>query len=210
QEASHAHMIMLNELNNRAYVANLGNDSVHMFHFKATETENPLTYLPAVSFKVADGSGPRHVALHRQLPIVYVLNELTGTIDVWEEVANKFQLKQSLPTGRVMAKDKGSAHLLLTDDNQYLYSSDRNGYNTISVFKVDGKNGQLTLLQTISTNGQTPRHFTIDATGKWLVVGNQNSKSIQLFKRNIQTGLLSITNYVVGIPNPACLLPLKW
>lgn len=210
QEASHAHMILLNETNDKAYVTNLGNDSVHVFQLNTKTNENPLSYLPSLSFKVAQGSGPRHIAINKQHPIVYVLNELSGNITVWKEVNNSYQLKQTIETAGILASDKGSAHLLLTADNRFLYSSDRNAYNSISVFKVDVQNGELTLLQTIGTKGEKPRHFTIDASGKWLMVGNQNSKSIQLFKRDTQTGKLITTNYAVGIENPACILPLKW
>ena len=41
--------------------------------------------------------------------------------------------------------------------------------------------------------GKTPRNFALDATGKWLVVGNQESNSLVLFKVNTDTGLLEKT-----------------
>ena len=47
------------------------------------------------------------------------------------------------------------------------------------------------LLGRQSTLGKTPREFTIDPTGHWLIVGNQDSDSVYFFRRNPQTGLNS-------------------
>ncbi len=49
-----------------------------------------------------------------------------------------------------------------------LYSSNR-GHNSIAVFSVDAKTGALKLTANVPTGGKTPRHFTLDPTGRFLL-----------------------------------------
>jgi 6-phosphogluconolactonase len=52
-----------------------------------------------------------------------------------------------------------------------------------------------------------PRNFTIDPTGNFLLVANQESDNIVIFKRDKKTGLLTDTGKRVQVGNPVCL---KW
>ena len=42
--------------------------------------------------------------------------------------------------------------------------------------------------------GRTPRNFALDPTGGWVLVGNQDSDSIAVFKRDVQSGRLALEN----------------
>lgn len=48
------------------------------------------------------------------------------------------------------------------------------GENTIAVLSIDQKTGAPTLIQTADTKGYHPRTFSLDGTGRLLVVGNQS------------------------------------
>ncbi|HEX8020938.1 lactonase family protein, partial [Mucilaginibacter sp.] len=56
-----------------------------------------------------------------------------------------------------------------------------------------------------STYGKNPRDFAIDPTGKFLIVANQNSDNMWVFKIDQNTGKLSQTGIKVDIGNPVCL-----
>jgi 6-phosphogluconolactonase len=58
-----------------------------------------------------------------------------------------------------------------------------------------------------STQGDVPRNFTIDPTGNFLLVANQETDNIVIFKRNKETGLLTDTSKRIQVGNPVCL---KW
>jgi len=58
-----------------------------------------------------------------------------------------------------------------------------------------------------STLGKTPRNFNFDPTGNFLLVANQNSDEIVIFRRDKQTGLLEDTGKRINVPNPVCI---KW
>lgn len=49
--------------------------------------------------------------------------------------------------------------------------------------------------------GPTPREFAIDPTGRWLIVGNQDSDSAFVFRRGPNNGLLTNpTRLTIGSP----------
>jgi DNA-binding beta-propeller fold protein YncE len=49
----------------------------------------------------------------------------------------------------------------------------------------------------------------IDPTGNFLLVANQNTNNVVIFKRNKTTGLLTPTGPEISIPKPVCLKMVK-
>jgi 6-phosphogluconolactonase len=84
-----------------------------------------------------------------------------------------------------------------------LYVSNR-GHNSIALFSV-AATGALTLDQAISTGGDWPRNFSLDPTGRWLLVANQKSNSIVVFGRDPESGKLTPTRLRIELPSPVCL-----
>jgi 6-phosphogluconolactonase len=85
-----------------------------------------------------------------------------------------------------------------------LYVSNR-GHNSIAVFSVAESTGALALDQVVSTEGDWPRSFSLDPTGRWLLVANQRSDSIVVFGRDPEHGTLTPTRQRIAIPSPVCL-----
>jgi DNA-binding beta-propeller fold protein YncE len=52
------------------------------------------------------------------------------------------------------------------------------GHNEIAVFGINEATGEPSLIQNVDTHGFTPRTFSLDPSGRLLVVGNQNSVSV--------------------------------
>jgi 6-phosphogluconolactonase len=52
-----------------------------------------------------------------------------------------------------------------------------------------------------------PRNFTIDPSGRFLLVANQTGNNVVIFKRDLHTGLLTPTGDQLRIDHPVCL---KW
>jgi 6-phosphogluconolactonase len=92
---------------------------------------------------------------------------------------------------------QGGGAIHLSPDGRFLYATNRGDANEIVIFAISERDGQLTPVGRQSTLGRTPREFAIDPTGRWLIVGNQDSDSVYIFSRDVQTGLLA--------PNPARL-----
>ncbi|HTD82747.1 MAG TPA: beta-propeller fold lactonase family protein, partial [Gemmatimonadaceae bacterium] len=65
--------------------------------------------------------------------------------------------------------------------------------------------GALTLDQVVSTDGDWPRNFSLDPSGRWLLAANQKSNSIVVFSRDQRSGRLTPTRQRIELPSPVCL-----
>jgi glucose dehydrogenase len=74
---------------------------------------------------------------------------------------------------------------------------------------IDPENGKLAAKASESTMGTVHRNFIIYPTGNYLLVANQQSNNIVIFKRDKQTGQLQATGKEITVPTPVCLVMLK-
>jgi 6-phosphogluconolactonase len=63
----------------------------------------------------------------------------------------------------------------------------------------------LKLIEHVSTEGDWPRNFTLDPSGKFLLVANQRSDNVVSFAIDAQTGRLKPTGHTEQIPAPVCI-----
>ncbi|NTS76597.1 lactonase family protein [Catenovulum sp. SM1970] len=202
EETSHMHFYNWESTGQFAYSIDLGTDSVYLhkddgFRF---ETEKTLSML--------SGDGPRHLAFHPHKNRVYILNELSNTLvgaDINMETGQlkAFQRINALPKN-TEGKNYAAA-IKFSKDGRYLYITMR-GVNLVSVFKVDNE-GYATVIQHISSFGDWPRDFALSEDEKYLVVANQKSNNLVLFKRNSDTGILSKTDIVAQLDSPTFVTP---
>lgn len=205
QEAPHAHFITPDPANRFALTCDLGLDKVLVYRFDASQGTLAANDPPAATLTA--GSGPRHLAFHPKGRWVYVINELSSTMTVFSYNARQGALKElqtisTLPDG--FKGDSSTAEVQVHPSGKFVYGSNR-GHDSIVVFAVDKKTGQLKLLQHQSTLGKTPRHFTLDPTGKWLIAENQDTDNIAVFSVEPNTGALTPTGQVLKAPSPVCL-----
>ena len=65
--------------------------------------------------------------------------------------------------------------------------------------------GKLTKVASQDTMGRVPRNFRIDPTGKYLLLGNQQSDNLMLFSVNSQNGRLTHIAPPMDIKAPICV-----
>jgi len=206
QEKAHVHATILSPDRKYLFVPDLGMDEVWIYPFKE-DAEKPVDELKAVRVKIAEGSGPRHIAFSSNGKFVYLVQELSGTVSAFRFNKGNMQLIQSIssyPSNYL--GELGSADIHLSPDGKFLYASNRGNSNTIAIFKVDGGSGKLKLRDIIPTKGIKPRNFAIDPSGNFLLVANQDSNNIVVFKRNQSNGSLAFTGIEAKVGNPVCLL----
>ena len=75
----------------------------------------------------------------------------------------------------------------------------------VGVHAVDAGTGRLTLVQQIACEGDWPRNFGLDPSGRFLYVANQKSDDITLFRVDTATGRLTFTGQRVSVPSPVCI-----
>jgi 6-phosphogluconolactonase len=64
----------------------------------------------------------------------------------------------------------------------------------------------LRLVERIPSGGRTPRHFAIDPAGRWLLVANQDSNDITLFRIDRRSGRLTAADRPLTVASPVCVL----
>ncbi|WP_247487691.1 beta-propeller fold lactonase family protein [Bradyrhizobium sp. 17] len=56
------------------------------------------------------------------------------------------------------------------------------------------------------TGGKTPRFFALALSGKFLFAANEDTDTVNLFKRDAASGRLVAADRVVHIGSPVCIL----
>ncbi len=206
QTSPHMHCAIFSKDNKYLFAADLGTDKIMAYSFdekngKLSEAASPFVMVKA-------GAGPRHLTFHPNNKYAYLIEELTGTISAYHYRNGSFALFQNasaLPPDYM--GPIGSADIHVSADGKFLYASNRGESNTIAIYKIDQKDGSITLVGHQSTLGQTPRNFNFDPSGNFLLVANQNSDEIVIFKVDKKTGLLSDSGKRIKVGNPVCV---KW
>ena len=203
QASPHPHQAMISPDNSRIWICDLGTDRALIYDFDA-KTGAVQPSVPA-SVALPAGSGPRHLAFNKSGGMTYVVNELNSTISVFEGSTGHPRLVQTvstLPAG--FAGANTGAEISLSPDGRFVLASNR-GFDSIAVFQIS-REGRL-FLESHTKVGREPRHFTFDPSGKWLLVGNQQSRSIEVFAFDAKSGKLFFQSRFSGVPNePTCLV----
>lgn len=183
------------------YIADLGKNAV--YNYKQDNGNYKL--IDSSIVKMEANSGPRHFSLTNDGNFIYIINELSSTITSAKKTENGFELIETISTlDDTFKGDSYCADIHLSGDEQFLYGSNR-GENSIVVFKRDIETGKLEKIQNISVHGDWPRNFTLDPTGKFLLVANQRSHNITVFKIEKTTGKLTFL-HEQKLSSPVCLL----
>ena len=205
QSAPHAHCIVADPSNHFALAVDLGADRV--FVYRLDLDGKSLRHIEGGDAVMRPGAGPRHIAFHPTLPLVFVANELDSTVatlrfDAERGALSPLDIHSTIPPG--WAGTNYPADIHIASSGRTLYVSNR-GLNSLAVFSVAESTGALTLQQMVSTEGDWPRNFSLDPTGRWLLVANQRSDSVVVFARDPESGRLTPTRQRIALPSPVCL-----
>jgi len=229
QTHAHAHCACYDKQSNKLLVCDLGLDQVIVYGVQKTidhntnnKTENNIGF-EAVEEQIITlpaGSGPRHICFDENYAYGFIINELTGSVTIIKhsiekneyEIKGTFDasgqlsdsLKESVMTTTSIDTDLGAAAIRISSDGKFLYTSMRSD-NTIRLFAFDPIAESLNYIASYPTGGKTPRDFTIDPSGQWLLVAHQDSDTISIFNVNSYNGTLSLFNTVENIKSPVCL-----
>ena len=226
QTHAHAHCTFFDIESNKLLVCDLGLDQVKVYSVQKNkenskaENKNEFTAVEEQIISLPAGSGPRHICFDKNYAYGFIINELTGSIIIIKHSAEKKEydikgnfdvsgqlsgsLKESVNTSTSIDTDLGAAAIRVSADGRFVYTSMRSD-NTIRLFAFDPIAEILNYIASYPTGGRTPRDFTIDPTGKWLLVAHQDSDTIAIFNVNSYNGTLSLFNTVENIKSPVCL-----
>ena len=206
QQGPHGHSINLDKNNKYAVAADLGLDKLLVYKFDADKGTLTPNDPPSTSLKPVDG--PRHFAFHPKADFAYVINEISLTVTAFRYAPQTGVLYAMQTLSTVPDDIKGpqysTAEVQVHPSGKWVYGSNR-GHDSIAMFKVDEKTGQLTALGQEPCGGKIPRNFGIDPTGQFMLVANQDSANVVVFKINQETGKLEKTGHETTCAKPVCV-----
>ena len=207
QEKAHVHGVFFNPEGNYLFTPDLGMDQVSIYPYKSNSTPTLQTD-KTLQLSSIPGSGPRHIAFSKNGQLVYLVEELTGTVSVFQFKKGMVKKLQTIATHPDnFTGQAGSADIHLSPNGKYLYVSNRGDENNIVKLEVL-ENGLLNNKSQhyFSSKGIKPRNFTISEDGKWFLVANQDSDNIAIYKVDLINGDLIDTGNQIKVSMPVCLV----
>jgi 6-phosphogluconolactonase len=198
QEGPHAHSSIFTPDGMYAIVADLGDDLLVLYHFK----NGQLT--KAAEMHTAAGAGPRHMGFHPNGRILYVTNELNGTLNAYDYRPGRLDLRETCSTLPENPPENLVADLHLSPAGDRLYVSNR-GHNSLVSFAVTGA-GALERLALSDCGGNWPRNFAISPDGRFILVANQYSGEIVCLPLRPEQGEIGAPVARLAIPKAACVV----
>lgn len=202
QDKPHLHCVEYSPNGKYLYADDLGTDKILKFDVANNNSKNYLTPGTPASFEVKPGSGPRHLAFHPSGKYVYLITELSGEVIAFDYKDGNLSEIQTIKADTLNAKGSGDIHV--SPDGKFVYASNRLSGDGIAIFSVNQSDGKLTKVGYQPT-GIHPRNFAITPNGKLLLVANRDSDVIQVFFRDMNTGLLVDASHDIILDMPVCI-----
>jgi len=138
-------------------------------------------------------SGPRHLAFHPNGRWLFIINELDGSVDGLRLGQGK-EPPSPLSHARILKPDEPiepwSAELRISTNGQWLFASDRRAA-TLSALHIDTNTGQLTLVDSLSTE-PLPRSFALSPDGHSLFVASQETGRLSVIAFDPEAGRMQL------------------
>ncbi|MGP6421425.1 lactonase family protein [Pseudomonas putida] len=207
QASNHVHSTVSSPDGRYVFSNDLGADKVFIYKFDPKANPDlPLTPAKTASVSLPAGSGPRHLLFSADGKHAWLTMEMSAQVAVFDYhdgVLTQTQMVD-LAAGQPTS-DKAAAALHASADGKFLYVSNRGTANQLLVFSIDPATGQLKELQKRSVEGDHPREFSLDPSGKFLLIANQKSNEIVVVERDAKTGLLGKTVQKLPMDAPSDL-----
>ncbi|MDB5993685.1 MAG: hypothetical protein JWP42_821 [Pseudomonas sp.] len=207
QMSAHVHSTVSSPDGQFVFSNDLGADKVFVYRFDPKGNPDlPLTAATPPSVQLPPGSGPRHLLFSADGKHAWLTMEMTAQVAVFDYQAGKLEQTQmvDLAAGQPTS-DKAAAALHASADGKFLYVSNRGTANQLLVFAIDPATGHLKELQRRSVEGDHPREFSLDPSGKFVLIANQKSNQIVVVERDGKTGLLGKTVQKLPMDAPSDL-----
>ena len=175
----------------------LGEDRLTVYEIK----ENIIKEIDHIDFK--ENTQPRHIAVSKQS--IYVITEKSCELYKIKFSNQKLQITDIislLPKNVETKENYTGCAIKITKDFKNIYVTIR-GHNSISVYKTN--ENTVELIQNICCEGDVPRDLEIDKEENYILIANQNSNEIAVFKRNKDNGKLKFF-YKEIIIEPTCII----
>ena len=197
-----AHHAVFTNNNNFVLVPYLGSNLIQVYGFSATTGAMTLSSTVNLPDPMM---GPRHLALHPNGKWLYSINETAGGETTPAGAISSYTVDQStgavahtavfpvpLPVGYSGLRTARRSRF--DPSGKHLYVSmrlDNVAIGSIVVYSINATTGALAFVQQESSRGVRPRQFSLSKDGTMMVVGNQNSDNVAVFRVDATSGSIS-------------------
>lgn len=203
QESSHPHKITISPDKKYVFVPDLGTDIIYRHKILEDGTLDEAEII----YRAKAGSGPRHLIFHPNGNFSYLITELSGEILFFSYVNGNLNYLGKYLSDITPNPIKGSAHIGISPDWNYLLSSNRLSSDEVVVHRINNY-GRLNTLKHHQV-GKMPRYFCFDKTGNFLFVGSQTENYLQAYQFNTKNGELVPFGDRFQMESPVCLNQLN-
>ncbi len=180
-----AHCVLPSPDNRHVYIPYVkGNNALLQYAFDAKT--GGLTPLEPADAKPPEGTGPRHMAYHPKLPVVYFSNEQHLGVSVYDRDSEgrlKFRNACDAVSAAEPKEGLSSSDIVLTADGRYVFAGIRGhsrDFDWIARYRVDAK-GDLTLLGRTPAD-KIPWGFALSPDDAHLAVTAFNGATITVYR----------------------------
>ncbi|HYG77529.1 MAG TPA: lactonase family protein [Planctomycetota bacterium] len=203
QGGKNAHMIITDASGKFVFTPFCGSHYIAINSFDDKSGELKLiTNAPS-----AEGGGPRHMAIHPNGKTAYVINEYGDSMTSYDydSATGAMTNPETLPTipADFDGKKNSCAHVVVSPDGKFVYGSNR-GHDSIAIFSTNEK-GRLKFVGWETGDGEikTPRNFSLDPSGNYMLVASQKTGVVIVFRRDKEKGTLTKLNVTPVTPGPS-------
>lgn len=203
---SHAHNTSISSDGKWLFSADLGKDKIYIF---AMEDVIDKRMVPAASYRLSPGTGPRQVITGLSDDRIICVNELSSTMTLLHFDEKAVRLYPEHTTASTMHTEPdiknypGSA--VLAKNGKHLIVPNR-GVNTLALFEID--NNELIYKYECDCHGDWPRFITFTGEGRYLLAANQKSGNVALFAYHEEDGKHMHFLHSIAVRDVSCIIAL--
>lgn len=188
--ASHVDGVLFSPDNHYLLAADRGLDRIYIYRFDAQSGTISPAGTPYVDAPA--GAGVHRLAFHPNGRILYAVNQTQPSVTAYFYDAGKGELSafQTIPiVPESFAGPDLGGDIAVNTAGKLVYASNR-GHDSMALLVVDPVRFTLSTLEITPLIGRTPGDFTLDPTGAYLLVANQESASLGIYTVHPHTGQL--------------------
>lgn len=206
QATSHTHGVVVSPDNRFALINDLGTDKIMIYRLDSEtgrmEPNDPPFY------QAKPGSGPRHTTFHPNGRIAYSINELDSTITTlsWNAERGSLHTLDNTPTTTpdVDIAANRAGEVLVDPSGRFLYACNRGAVEELLVYGISS-DGRLKFANRTPLDGKEARHFALSPEGNFLVVAEQGSNLVCVFRREQEAAALRADQNKYPVNNPSSI-----
>ena len=192
QASPHVHSVVSSPDGRFVFAQDLGADRIYVYRYDRAQRELPLSALKDQPYvDLPAGSGPRHLVFSADGRHAWLTLEMAGQVAVFDQSEGHLTLRQTLPLVPAdFHGNAGAAALHLSPDGRFLSVTDRGTDNSLVTFAVAPDDGSLRMVDRHPVGGREPREFAFSPDGRFVLVANQRSHAVVVFRRDPASGVV--------------------